>query len=306
MGSSLEKYKDNTPTINVKAHIDNTSIERTRNREAVSTPYYGKHGSLSNVWTSSPSIDWNKYSTNDRITDFNNSGSDKAAKALKGLAIVGSIFTLGATAASVIGTIKQNKENNTENAGFSRKERKEINRNTQDTEKINEALDSSIETANSIDENASESTVRKAAENLMENITTAQKQKNQAINDAETASKNIKTLNTNLTEKKAEKDGYTASIADLTLQLQELEKIDQSQLTETQKDTIKKLKKDIKELEKKVEECEKSIKDYEEKIAVQTEIMNQNNATAKALDAKIKQANPLVEKLNNKLNEKEK
>ena len=59
-------------------------------------------------------------------------------------------------------------------------------------------------------------------------------------------------------------------------------------------------------LEKKVEECEKSIRDYEEKIAVQTEIMNQNNATAKALDAKIKQANPLVEKLNNKLNEKEK
>lgn len=306
MGSSLDKYKDNTPTINVKAHIDNTSIERTRNREAVSTPYYGKHGSLSNVWTSSPSIDWNKYNTTDRIIDFNSSGSgsDKAAKAMMGLGIVGSIFTLGATAASVIGTIKQNKENNTENAGFSRKERKEINRNTQDTEKINEALDSSIETANSIDENASESTVRKAAENLMENITTAQKQKNQAINDAETASKNIKTLNTNLTEKKAEKDGYTASIADLTLQLQELEKIDQSQLTETQKDTIKKLKKEIKELEKKVEECEKSIKDYEEKIAVQTEIMNQNNATANALDAKIKQANPLVEKLNKQLSEK--
>ena len=171
--NSLQNYNKNlSPFTGAGTPANNFN----RNHEATSV---NRPGGLYMRYNNSNSIFGNYYSK-DPITNFGDisySNKKSAGEIITTIfaGLTGALGLVG-TVASIVSLFQQNKQTNGVNNGFTRKESKEIKRNTENTTDINTAIDSTIETAQNLDENASVDTLMKASENLRNSITQATNQ----------------------------------------------------------------------------------------------------------------------------------
>ena len=187
----------------------------------------------------------------------------------------------------------------------SRKESKEINRNTSNTDDAMNALDSSITTAEEVLNTSNDpDTIQSAHENLMASITNAQTARTDAYGKKETASNTKRNIETQKQTKENECNGLKNEKATLTNQLNELKGQDTSNMTDEQKTALKKqiseLETQIKQKDKDIEKVQKQINEYAQQIAVQQQIIDNNTALIASLDANIRTGNTLSNRLASK------
>ena len=302
-GNSLNQYQKNTlPFTNAGSPSNNFN----RNHEATYKPYF-RHANSPSVF-----MPWN---SKDPITNFgycynNNNCSQNTGANIANIfaAITGGLGILG-TVGSIVSIFAGNK-NTQETTGFTRKETKEINKNTEDTTLATDAIDTNIANAQNLGEDASFDTLTKTAENLRTSITNANNAKSAALRKASSADATKKLYEDKKKSTAGELGTAKNELFNLEGELKNLESTDTSNMTDEQKrahyQKIADTKKDIQEKNQQIKNYEKQIEDYDKKIAVQEQIINENNAIAEALNEKISTASQLMEEINIKVNNKDK
>ena len=235
-----------------------------------------------------------------------------------GAAEIASLTIGGLSAALPLGMgifqiVKAFKGDKAQNAnGFSRKENKTINNNTENIDDTMTALNSTIQTAESLGDDASVDKMQKTSYTLKQAIETATDEKNTALQNASTAKENKKTIVGKRDDEKINYDSLLEQKADISNQLEQLN----NQLTNADKNMtpeqkselkqkISTLEKKLKDIEKKISDSKKKIDEFEQQIKVQEQIISNNETAAKNLNAAITRANTQMENLNKKINAKE-
>lgn len=305
--NSLQNYNKNlSPFTGAGTPANNFN----RNREATSV---NRPGGLYMRYNNSNSIFGNYYSK-DPITNFGDisySNKKSAGEIITTIfaGLTGALGLVG-TVASIVSLFQQNKQTNGVNNGFTRKESKEIRRNTENTTDINTAIDSTIETAQNLDENASVDTLMKASENLRNSITQATNQKNDAERNVSTATTTKKNLEKNQQQEQTVYDGLLNDKAAAEKELSTLEKADTSKMTPEQKAAhnkqISKIKQKISKIKKQIEKSGEKLQKLEKEIQVQQQIITNNTEVVNILESKILTANQSYEDLNKKIEEQNK
>lgn len=324
MGNSFNDYVKNLAKTNIDPVICsgtnkgwplvNQSTDNTGNPNPI---YSTNVGTLLNG-QNTPKINWGSPTVPDRILYSNGlwnsaSSSSSSSKSGNGWAIAGwvvsgisTLFGLALPLASFF----TSKKDNANNAGFSKAERKEISQNTTNSNDSMTALNSCINTANSVDENTSSETLANVNNNLKKAIETAEAQKSDALRNVETAKAAKKPKTRALQNEQVIMDGLLNEKADLTKEIGDLKKqLENSELSDEQKDTIKKqidnLEKQLKETEDKIEDSQKKIDDIQAAIDVQDEIIKRNTQTSNAIETRLKAARQAAAKVNNIIESKE-
>ncbi len=313
-GNSLQQYRDGVICSNTNKGWPqvNQSTDNTGNPNRM---YSTNVGTILNG-QNTPTINWNSPTVPDRILATNglyspvsssSSSSGKNGWAIAGM-VLGGVGALGSIALPLISLFKSKNEN-AQNAGFSKSERKEISRNTQDSEDSMTALNSCISTASSVDENTSQDTLLNINNNLTNAINTAEAQKSAALRNAETAKATKNTKTQALQSEQSVMDGLLNQKASISAQIDNLEKQDTSNMTDEQKAELKQkisdLKKQLKDVEDNIDKSQKKIDDLQAAIDVQDEIINQNTQTASAIEARLKSARTAAAKVDNMINNKD-
>ena len=316
-GNSLQKYKDSVICSNTNKGwpLVNQSTDNTGNPNRI---YSTNVGTLLNG-QNTPQINWGSPTVPDRILYSNGlwnsaSSSSSSSKSGNGFAIFGTIISsLGAVFSllPLISMFTSKKDGDSaQNTGFSKSERKEISQNTTNSNDSMTALNSCINTANSVDENTSSETLANVNNNLKKAIETAEAQKSDALRNVETAKAAKKPKTRALQNEQVIMDGLLNEKADLTKEIGDLKKqLENSELSDKQKDTIKKqidnLEKQLKETEDKIEDSQKKIDDIQAAIDVQDEIIKRNTQTSNAIETRLKAARQAAAKVNNIIESKE-
>ncbi len=305
--NSLQNYNKNlSPFTGAGTPANNFN----RNHEATSV---NRPGGLYMRYNNSNSIFGNYYSK-DPITNFGDisySNKKSAGEIITTIfaGLTGALGLVG-TVASIVSLFQQNKQTNGVNNGFTRKESKEIRRNTENTTDINTAIDSTIETAQNLDENASVDTLMKASENLRNSITQATNQKNDAERNVSTATTTKKNLEKNQQQEQTVYDGLLNDKAAAEKELSTLEKADTSKMTPEQKAAhnkqISEIKQKISKIKKQIEKSGEKLQKLEKEIQVQQQIITNNTEVVNILESKILTANQSYEDLNKKIEEQNK
>lgn len=305
--NSLQNYNKNlSPFTGAGTPANNFN----RNHEATSV---NRPGGLYMRYNNSNSIFGNYYSK-DPITNFGDisySNKKSAGEIITTIfaGLTGALGLVG-TVASIVSLFQQNKQTNGVNNGFTRKESKEIRRNTENTTDINTAIDSTIETAQNLDENASVDTLMKASENLRNSITQATNQKNDAERNVSTATTTKKNLEKSQQQEQTVYDGLLNDKAAAEKELSTLEKADTSKMTPEQKAAhnkqISEIKQKISKIKKQIEKSDEKLQKLEKEIQVQQQIITNNTEVVNILESKILTANQSYEDLNKKIEEQNK
>ena len=314
--NSLNQYRDGVicAGTNKGWPLVNQSTDNTGNPNRI---YSTNVGTILNG-QNTPTINWNSPTVPDRILTTNgiyspvsvsSSDSGKNGLAIFGM-VLGGLGALGSIALPLISLFASKNSNNAQNAGFSRAERKEISQNTTNSNDSMTALNSCINTANSVDENTSSETLANVNNNLKKAIETAEAQKSDALRNVETAKAAKKPKTRALQNEQVIMDGLLNEKADLTKEIGDLKKqLENSELSDEQKDTIKKqidnLEKQLKETEDKIEDSQKKIDDIQAAIDVQDEIIKRNTQTSNAIETRLKAARQAAAKVNNIIESKE-
>ena len=316
MANSFNLYKDSVicSGTNKGWPLVDQSTDNTGNSNRI---YSTNVGTILNG-QNTPTINWNSPTVPDRILTTNgiyspvsvsSSDSGKNGLAIFGM-VLGSLGALGSIALPLISLFASKNSNNAQNAGFSRAERKEISQNTTNSNDSMTALNSCINTANSVDENTSSETLANVNNNLKKAIETAEAQKSDALRNVETAKATKKPKTRALQNEQVIMDGLLNEKADLTTKIGDLKKqLENSELSDEQKDSINKqidsLEKQLKETEDKIEDSQKKIDDIQAAIDVQDEIIKRNTQTSNAIETRLKAARQAAAKVNNIIESKE-
>lgn len=265
-----------------------------------------------------PQINWNSPLVPDSILSSNGligttTSSSSTDSGMNGWTIAGlaisALGVAGSIAAPIISLIKSKKDGNTQGSEFSKAERKEITRNTTDSNDSMTALNSCINTANGVDENTSSETLVNINNNLTDAITNAENQKSEALRNAKTAKATKGTKVTALQTEQAVMDGLLNQKTEIGANIDEQQKIlDDPNASDEAKNNAKKLleeyKNSLKEVEKQIKESDKKIKQLESDIALQDEIIEQNTNTANTIETRLKAARAAASKVNNMIEQK--
>ena len=234
-----------------------------------------------------------------------------------GAAEIASLTIGGLSAALPLGMgifqiVKAFKGGKSQNAnGFSRKENKTINNNTENIDDTMTALNSTIQTAESLGDDAPWKSMDETSKTLSRNIETANAEIKKAVCNAETAKNNKKTI---VGKRDAERINYNSLLEQKAAISNNLEQLNKQltnadeNMTPEQKSKIKEqistLEKELKDIEKKINDSEKKITDFEQQIKVQEQIISNNETAANNLNAAITRAQKQMENLNKKINAK--
>ena len=266
-----------------------------------------------------PQINWNSPLVPDSILSSNGligttTSSSSTDSGMNGWTIAGlaisALGVAGSIAAPIISLIKSKKDGNTQGSEFSKAERKEIARNTTDSNDSMTALNSCINTANGVDKNTSSGTLLNINNNLTQAITNAENQKNEALRNAETAKATKRTKVTALQTEQAVMDGLLNQKTEIGANIDEQQKIlDNPNASDEDKNNAKELleeyKNSLKEVEKQIKESDKKIKQLESDIALQDEIIEQNTNTANTIETRLNAAREAASKVNHMIEQKE-
>lgn len=313
-GNSLQNYKDSVICSNTNKGwpLVNQSTDYTGNSNRI---YSTNVGTILNG-QNTPTINWNSPTVPDRILATNglysSSTSSSTSSGMNGWAIFGLIMgglgALGSIALPLISLFKS-KNDNGQNAGFSKAENKEIARNTANSEDSMTALNSNINTANSVDENTSAETLADINKNLTAAINRAEAEKSKALRNKSEAEANKNTKTSELRSEQTVMDGLLNQKADISSKIDKLEKQDTSNMTDDQKAELKQkiadLKQQLKDIEDDIDESQRKIDDIQAEIAVQDEIINRNTQTANTIESRLKSARTAAAKVNNMIESKE-
>lgn len=264
-----------------------------------------------NIMTSSPKVDWNSYNTKDPILNFGSTSTDisgsgfieTVGKIASGISLFGGIAMTGLGIANAVKTMKAANSNQSASGvdNFSRKERKEINNNTTDSNDEMQALDSAITTAESLVDSDNIEEVKKGHENIMASITNAQKAQNEALRNKESAEK---TRDGWSTKKTTEQNNYNKLLnqkTSINSKLEALKKTDTSNMSDAEKSALKEeiaqYEKDLKEIEKQLKKSKETIEEYDKQIAKYQQIVDNNTQVINSLSANIKSAQNLEKQL---------
>lgn len=301
-GESLQQYKQKQQQV-FWTNAGMPSNNFSRNHDATTTPYErsGSNGYPSLIFSNIPNMNW-QGKTYDSILANNsvsrNSGSDV-------MTTISTIFTAATGAlglAAAVGQTVSLFSSNKSDGGFSRKESKEIAKNTENADEISSALDSSISTAETVNEKTSAGTLDKVTKNLQNSI----KQANGKITLAQGAANSAKITRDRLdgerTDISAERDALNVDISALSEQLKTLNKKDTKNMTAQElaahKKEISDLEAQIKTKEKLVKDKDNQIEQLTSRIEVQDEIIKENNNVVKDLKAKVNLATKQMERIN--------
>ncbi len=260
-----------------------------------------------------PQINWNSPLVPDSILSSNGligttTSSSSTDSGMNGWTIAGlaisALGVAGSIAAPIISLIKSKKDGNTQGSEFSKAERKEITRNTTDSNDSMTALNSCINTANGVDKNTSSGTLVNINNNLTQAIKNAENQKNEALRNAETAKATKRTKVTALQTEQAVMDGLLNQKTEIGANIDKQQKIlDDPNASDEDKNNAKELleeyKNSLKEVEKQIKESDKKIKQLESDIALQDEIIEQNTNTANTIETRLNAAREAASKVNN-------
>ena len=314
-GNSLQNYKDSVICSNTNKGwpLVNQSTDYTGNSNRI---YSTNVGTILNG-QNTPTINWNSPTVPDRILATNGlyslSTSSSTSSGMNGWAIFGLIMgglgALGSIALPLISLFKS-KNDNGQNTGFSKAENKEIARNTANSEDSMTALNSNINTANSVDENTSAETLADINKNLTSAISRAEDEKNEALRGIREAQANKNTKTSELRSEQTIMDGLLNEKAKITNDIDKLKKqLDNPEISDEQKDAIKKqidaLEKQLKDKEDEIDKSQRKIDDIQAEIAVQDEIINRNTQTANTIEARLKSARTAAAKVDNMIESKE-
>ena len=300
--TSLNKYRNTLLTSGQPAN--------NFNRTGSGTVPGGRQDSVkyTSISKNMPGVSWNSYSSKDPILNFGSTSSSlKGGGFLNFLSDAANVVTLvgGAalTGVSIYSAVQAAKGNNSSsNAGginFSRKETKEINRNTTDGQNEMQALDNAITTAESLIDSNDTKNIERAHENIMGAIQNAQSAVNEANRNITTAQATQTNWINKKADKKTEYDNLLNDKTTLSNRISELEKIDASQMTPEQKAELAEAKKQLKEIENKLKKLEEEIADIDKEIAKYQTIIDKNKQVVNDLNANISTAKSLEKKLAN-------
>lgn len=306
-GESLQQYKQKQQQV-FWTNAGMPSNNFNRNHEATKKPYNrsGSNGYPSLIFSNIPNMNWQgkTYKTYDSILANNsipkNSGKKDTLTTISNIfGVATSVAALAVTGKQVYDLFKSNKGDGT----FSKKETKEIAKKTEDATDTAAALDACIETAKGLDENSSQSKIRTAVNNLTHVEEQAKRQRKEALCNVTSAERSLKLINDKKLDVENEKNGLLANKSSLSDQIKDSENADTSDMTDVQKSAhkakISELKQQLKEVEKKIENSDKKLEQFDKDIAVQQEIIKNNNETAKNLATKAADAKSEITRLNN-------
>lgn len=302
-GESLQQYKQKQPQAFLNAGSPSNNFNR--NHEATKNPYNrsGLNGYQSCIFSNIPNMNWQSKTYDSILANYSiPSGSSSGKNALDTLTTIFGVAT-GAAGLFVAGKqvydlFKSNKNDGT----FSKKDSKEISRNTEDASDTAAALDACIETAKGLDENSSQSKIRTAVNNLTHVEEQAKRQRKEALCNATSAERSLKLINGKKLDEQNVKNGLLVNKSSLSEQINDLENADTSNMTDAQKSAhkskISKLKQQLKDVEKKIENSDKKLEQFDKEIAVQNEIIKNNKETAKNMETKSADAKAEITRLN--------
>lgn len=301
--NSLQKYKGNLTSGQPANNFNRPNLDYKNGGRLEYTNY-------NTIKLFEPEIGWNLYKTKDRITNFGNTSSSLKGSGFVNtmsdiFGIVTAIATPVAAGLSIAAYAKAVKgaSDGVDNS-FSRKERKEINKNTVDAEDAMYGLDSTITTGQAVLDNVDnmkQDTIMDAAENIRNSITAAQAQKNEAIRKNEEAQRTKGLLEGQKTTLTGEYNNLGKKIQTAKTELSVLEQKDTSKMTPEEKtaheNQIKELKSTIEDKEKEYKKLEEDIAKLDQQIQVQQQIIDTNNQTIRTLDENITRAQQIEREL---------
>ena len=302
-GDSLQQYKQKQPQV---SYI-NSTVSANRNNNAYRTAYNRSHmpGFSASIFPNGSKLTWQGSSYDPILANnsvFPTSSSSSGTNALNTITNVFAVATGALGLAAAVGQTVNLFKSNKSDDGFTKKESKEIARNTENVEDTTEALDACIATAKNLDENSSQSKIRTAVDNLSMVESQATRQKQDAICNVTSAQRSLRLINDKKLEEENVRNGLLGNKSSLTEQIKEAENTDTSNMTEEQKSAhkakISKLKQQLKEVENKIKDSDKKLEKFDKEIAVQNEIIKNNRETAKIMEAKATDAKNEITRLN--------
>lgn len=301
--NSLQKYKGNLTSGQPANNFNRPNLDYKNGGRLEYTNY-------NTIKLFEPEIGWNQYKTKDRITNFGNTSSS-----LKGSGFINTmndIFCIVTTIAAPVAAglsiaayakAMKGASDGVDNS-FSRKERKEINKNTVNAEDAMYGLDSTITTGQAVLDNVDnmkQDTIMDAAENIRNSITAAQAQRADAARKNSEVQKTKGNLEKNKTTLTGQYDTLGKEIQTAKTELSVLEQKDTSKMTPEEKTAhekqIKELKSTIEDKEKEYKKLEEDIAKLDQQIEVQQQIIDTNNQTITTLDTNITKAQQIEKEL---------
>lgn len=298
-GESLQQYKQKQPQV---SYI-NSTVSANRNNKAYRTAYNRSHmpGFSASIFPNGSKLTF-QGSSYDPILANNSvlpsTGSSSGTNVLNTLTNVFTVATgalgLAAVVGQTVNLFKSNKSDDKSDDGFTKKESKEIARNTENVNDTVTAIDTCLDTAKGMDETSSQSDLQTMATNLQDLATIAGKQKAEAERNIESAKRSLEILNPQLTSINTKKGSLLSQKANKSKLLEDLKNGDTlnrpeqyKNLSDVQvKNLISQLEKEIALLDKDIKKCDDEFDKIKCQISVKQKIIEDNTQTKKLMAAK--------------------